>query len=146
MNKKTKIEIGAIAACAVVLGGSTILANNSQSGQIQTSETSIAISQPIEEISTTINTTADTSNTTADTSAIETAEEEQTTAIEENTQPPIDTTTSSTEPSEKKVFVAQSGEGTRYHSDRYCGNMDGVRELTISEAEDLGYTPCKRCY
>lgn len=47
---------------------------------------------------------------------------------------------------ERTVYVAASGKGKKYHSDPSCSNMKGTRSLSISEAESMGYTPCKKCY
>lgn len=44
------------------------------------------------------------------------------------------------------VYVASSGNGKRYHSNPNCSNMKRVDELSKSEAESRGYTPCKKCY
>lgn len=45
---------------------------------------------------------------------------------------------------EEMVWVTANGK--RYHSDQNCSNMTNPDEIPLSEAEDLGYTPCKKCY
>lgn len=47
------------------------------------------------------------------------------------------------------VYIAATGNGTKYHIDPNCSKMNGnVIELTKDEAEAAGYSPCgqKRCY
>lgn len=53
-----------------------------------------------------------------------------------------------TEPSGQgaTVYIASSGNGTKYHSNPNCSNMKGATPLTQAEAEARGYTPCKKCY
>jgi DNA-entry nuclease len=46
--------------------------------------------------------------------------------------------------SEQMVFIPKTG--TKYHSDSTCGTMKDPREVTLEEAEKLGYTPCNKCY
>lgn len=36
--------------------------------------------------------------------------------------------------------------GSKYHSRSSCSNMNNPRQVTRSEAETMGYTPCKRCH
>lgn len=44
------------------------------------------------------------------------------------------------------VYVASSGNGTKYHSNSNCSNMKGTRQLSVSEAQAQGYTACKKCH
>ena len=47
------------------------------------------------------------------------------------------------------VYIAASGNGTKYHKSPNCSKMNGnVIEMTREEAEAAGYTPCKKnsCY
>lgn len=45
------------------------------------------------------------------------------------------------------VYIAASGNGTKYHNNRYCSGMDGnVVEIFKEEAKSSGYTACGRCY
>ena len=149
MKKKTKVELGVIAGCAVLLGGSTILVNNSKSDDKPLTDSSF-----VEEISSaaepetaevTIYTTA---ATTAATTPETTAETTAATTPETTPVTTVATTQSTTtaKPNEKTVYVARSGEGTKYHSIPDCSKMTNPREITISEAEALGYTPCQKCY
>lgn len=48
------------------------------------------------------------------------------------------------EPQEKMVWISESG--GRYHSKSSCSGMNNPRQVTLSEAESLGLTPCKKCY
>lgn len=45
---------------------------------------------------------------------------------------------------EQMVWIPQSG--SKYHSDPSCSGMDNPRQVTISEAQGMGYEPCKKCY
>lgn len=49
-------------------------------------------------------------------------------------------------PEESIVYVAGSGSGTKYHKDPTCSGMQEAVSLTRVQAEQQGYTPCKRCY
>lgn len=44
------------------------------------------------------------------------------------------------------VYIASSGNGTKYHSNPNCSRMKDATPMTRSEAEALGYTSCKKCY
>ena len=43
-------------------------------------------------------------------------------------------------------IVWVTANGKRYHSDPSCSNMIDPEEISLSDAEDMGYTPCKKCY
>ncbi len=42
------------------------------------------------------------------------------------------------------VWIPQSG--SKYHSTSSCSGMKDPRQVTLTEAQSRGYTPCKRCY
>lgn len=44
------------------------------------------------------------------------------------------------------VWIASSGNGTKYHSNPSCSNMNDPIQLTLQEAQSQGYGPCKKCY
>lgn len=44
------------------------------------------------------------------------------------------------------VYIASSGNGSKYHSNPSCSRMKDATPLTRSEAEAQGYTSCKKCY
>ena len=44
------------------------------------------------------------------------------------------------------VYIAASGEGTKYHSRSSCSNMNGTIELSVDEAISRGYSACKKCH
>lgn len=48
------------------------------------------------------------------------------------------------EPEAEMVWIPQSGK--KYHSHAGCSGMKNPEEVTLEEAEEMGYTPCKRCY
>lgn len=65
---------------------------------------------------------------------------ESTTAPAQDTAP-----TSQTERSNgSTVWVSKTG--SKYHSDPNCSGMKSPSQLSRTEAESQGYTPCKRCY
>lgn len=43
------------------------------------------------------------------------------------------------------VWIPTRG-GIRYHTDASCSDMDGPVEVTVTEAEAQGFTPCAKCY
>lgn len=45
---------------------------------------------------------------------------------------------------EQMVWIPQSG--SKYHSNSSCSGMNNPRQVTISEAQSMGYEPCKKCY
>ena len=47
-------------------------------------------------------------------------------------------------PQEEMVWIPSSG--SKYHSNSGCSNMENPTQVTISEAEAMGYGPCKRCH
>lgn len=48
------------------------------------------------------------------------------------------------QPQEQMVWVSQSG--SKYHSNSSCSNMKNPTQITISEAQNQGLEPCKKCY
>ncbi len=44
------------------------------------------------------------------------------------------------------VYIAASGNGTKYHRSPSCSNMKGTVTLSVSDAQARGYGPCKKCY
>jgi len=46
---------------------------------------------------------------------------------------------------ETMVWIPTNG-GTKYHTHAGCSNMEDPEQVTQSEAESRGFTPCKRCY
>lgn len=52
--------------------------------------------------------------------------------------------TAQTEQRSGMVWVSQSG--SKYHSKSSCSGMKNPSQISLSEAQSRGYTPCKRCY
>lgn len=50
----------------------------------------------------------------------------------------------SQEPQEEMVWIPSSG--SKYHSNSSCSGMTNPRQVTLSDAESMGYTPCKKCH
>lgn len=48
------------------------------------------------------------------------------------------------QPQEQMVWIPQSG--SKYHSTSSCSGMKNPTQVTISEAQSMGYAPCKKCY
>ena len=44
------------------------------------------------------------------------------------------------------VYIASSGNGTKYHSNPNCSNMNGTIQLSVNDALNRGYTACKKCH
>ena len=47
--------------------------------------------------------------------------------------------------SEITVWIPTNG-GKKYHSRSTCSNMKAPQEVTLSKAQNLGFTACKKCY
>lgn len=45
-----------------------------------------------------------------------------------------------------EVMVWISDTGSKYHRSSTCSNMEDPRQIPLSEAEDMGYEPCGKCY
>lgn len=54
------------------------------------------------------------------------------------------TSTRSMPDADDTVYATKTG--SKYHKSPTCSGMNDPMELTLSEAEEMGYTPCKRCY
>lgn len=48
------------------------------------------------------------------------------------------------QPQEQMVWIPQSG--SKYHSNSSCSGMNNPRQVTLSEAQSMGYEPCQKCY
>ena len=55
----------------------------------------------------------------------------------------IVSTTSS--PTEQLVWIPTHG-GIKYHKNNACSNMIDPDQVTLCQAEQKGFTPCKHCY
>ena len=62
------------------------------------------------------------------------------------TQPTTEPSTAPTasEDTEDLVWIPQSGK--KYHIKSTCSSMKDPTQVTKEEAENRGFTPCKRCY
>ncbi len=49
-------------------------------------------------------------------------------------------------PTGNGVYIAGSGNGTKYHSSPYCSNMNNPIAISLDDAMAQGYTPCKKCH
>ncbi len=55
--------------------------------------------------------------------------------------PPV---TDNNTPQAQYVYIPKSSK--KYHSNPNCSNMKNPGKITIERAQQLGYTPCKKCY
>lgn len=44
------------------------------------------------------------------------------------------------------VWIAGSGNGSKYHSKSGCSNMNNPIEISLENAKAQGYSPCKKCH
>lgn len=44
------------------------------------------------------------------------------------------------------VWIASSGNGTKYHSNPNCSRMKNPVQISIQDAQNQGYGPCSKCY
>ena len=59
---------------------------------------------------------------------------------------PEPTATPTPEPESAEIMVWIPKTGKRYHSYEGCSNMKNPSLVTLSEAEELGYTKCSKCW
>lgn len=78
----------------------------------------------------------------AEQEAAEQAAAEQ--AAQEQTQQEEQASHEQQQPQEQMVWIPQSG--SKYHSNSSCSGMNNPTQITISEAQSMGYEPCKKCY
>lgn len=64
-------------------------------------------------------------------------------AADENQEPDPEET-DSPQSQETMVWIPKSG--SKYHSDPECSNMKDPAQVSLSQAESMGYTPCKKCW
>ena len=67
------------------------------------------------------------------------------TATPEPTPSPTQSPAAVTEGTETMVWIPVNG-GTKYHSTASCSGMIDPERVTVSEAIELGFEPCKRCW
>lgn len=48
------------------------------------------------------------------------------------------------EPQEPLVWIPATG--SKYHTNAGCSGMNNPQQVPLSEAQNMGYTPCKRCH
>lgn len=65
-------------------------------------------------------------------------------AVSYNTAEQNDVLTVDTNNPSETVWIPKSGK--KYHNKPNCSNMKSAKEVTIDEAVESGYEPCKRCY
>lgn len=64
-------------------------------------------------------------------------------AADENQEPDPEETE---EPQSQETMVWIPKSGSKYHSDPECSNMKDPALVSLSQAESMGYTPCKKCW
>lgn len=50
------------------------------------------------------------------------------------------------QPQSRETMVWIPKSGSKYHSDPDCSNMKDPTQVSLSQAESMGYTPCKKCW
>ena len=50
------------------------------------------------------------------------------------------------QPQSRETMVWIPKSGSKYHSDPECSNMKDPTQVSLSQAESMGYTPCKKCW
>lgn len=50
------------------------------------------------------------------------------------------------QPQSQDTMVWIPKTGSKYHSDPECSNMKDPTQVSLSQAESMGYTPCKKCW
>lgn len=50
------------------------------------------------------------------------------------------------QPQSRETMVWIPKSGSKYHSDPECSNMKDPTQVSLSQAESVGYTPCKKCW
>lgn len=99
---------------------------------------------------TTAEVTTDKPNTSATTEEIVTTAEEiaeattEATTEEATTEESTEAETESTTEYVQMVWVPASG--SKYHKSSSCSGMKNPSQVSLSDAESRGYTPCKKCY
>lgn len=63
---------------------------------------------------------------------------------EPQTEPETEKATAERTTAERTVWIDDTGK--KYHNKSSCSNMDAPYQVPLSEAEQRGYTPCKKCY
>lgn len=79
-----------------------------------------------------------------DSSAATTTAKRTTTTIKKITTATTKRATTTTKDMVVMVWIPQSG--SKYHSRSGCSNMKNPSQVSLDEAVNLGYEPCKRCY
>lgn len=59
---------------------------------------------------------------------------------------PVQQTPVQQEQNTQMVWIASSGNGTKYHSNPNCSRMKNPIQLSIQDAQNQGYGPCSKCY
>ena len=50
------------------------------------------------------------------------------------------------QPQSRETMVWIPKSGSKYHIDPECSNMKDPTQVSLSQAESMGYTPCKKCW
>lgn len=79
-----------------------------------------------------------------DSDEIEPAIDDASNNLPENNIEPEPVATTQPENTVNMVWLPENG--TKYHSNSSCSNMDNPRQVTLDEAVNAGYEPCKKCY
>lgn len=126
--------------CVSVLGS---CGSNNPTPVVPETEPTIATIAAVENTATTVLET--TAPTVPETTAPTIPETTASILPETTAQTPAPVYVEPVQPQEEMVWIPTNG-GTKYHSRSSCSNMDNPQQVTVSQAESRGFTPCKKCH
>ena len=135
---KIVMKLTAVLLCVLLMCGSVTGCTEMEP---QTSDSASPTTEATIRSTTTTNTTTTTTTTT-------TKKATTTTTTKRATTTTIKTTTSTKAPNlntETMVWIPTNG-GTKYHKTSSCSKMINPEYVTLSQAKNLGFTACGRCY
>lgn len=142
-RKKKKIPAIVSGAAALLVLISVVTGGGDDSSKDKDSTPSTRQEQTVEPSTSTKTTTTTKTDTTAPSTSTETKTETPAPAPQQSTK--TDTSAQASQPAtqnERKVYRTKTGK--RYHYDSHCNGGD-YYEVTLSQAENAGLTPCKKC-
>lgn len=140
-NKKAPAIVGGAVALLVLIGA--VVGGGDDSSAEKDDTPSTRQEQTVKPSTSTKTTTTTKTDTTTPSTSTETKTETPAPAPQPSTK--TDTSAQASQPAtqnERKVYRTKTGK--RYHYDPHCNGGD-YYEVTLSQAENSGLTPCKKC-
>ena len=140
-NKKAPAIVGGAVALLVLIGA--VVGGGDDSSAKKDDAPSTRQEQTVKPSTSTKTTTTAKTDTTTPSTSTETKTETPAPAPQPSTK--TDTSAQASQPAmqnERKVYRTKTGK--RYHYDPHCNGGD-YYEVTLSQAENSGLTPCKKC-